>query len=390
MKKNFLMLGLGLLVLTSCSESEVLDAVDDSKSSPIEFTPWVGKSTRANTGTPVTDNTVQVLKGTGDGVSGGFYVLGAYKKGETLTEIFNGSNTSHVTWTGSTEEGGNGSWGYAPMYFWEKGASYKFAAFAPALNNTKYDYEKNQLTITDFVADGKTDLIVAGAVANGEVISGDTQITSKQPVPLTFRHALSKVKFKFVNGWTNSTRMVISDIKLTNVKSKGTLITDTDLKTAKVKLKDWQGQATTTVETPEQPIGLVNSTYTDSGTGDYGLTVKDEYHVFENFLIPQNLTTTDNGTETNIELSFTVTVTYATSSTNEGPNIDGNGGHTKTLTAKIPVNEVKYWIPGNTYTYAINISGDTFGLNPIQFNVESVQGWDDTTPQTFPVKSTEE
>lgn len=372
------MLGLAAAVMTSCSRSETLEEPGGAQQQAIGFSSYVSNTTRSE----AQDNDLAALKGEGKG----FYVHGKYvDKDGKQTEVFDGGQYSHVIWTG--KEDGGGSWGYAPINYWLKDATYKFTAFAPALSSGvshTFDYENNRLTITDFVADGKTDLVVAATPEIG--VAANDFIGNNDLVKLSFRHALSKVRISFKNGWRNDVTLKVNEIKLSGVQSKGTLNTPAGLAgSGQIQLSDWN-LASTVDETA--PISFQNGNYVDdTGNGD-GTNVYDDVYPFENFMIPQALQANT------IELSFRVTVSNKMGT---GPDLDGEGHNTVVITAKLPVGDLGNgkaapvaWLPSYSYNYIITISGSTFGLYPIAFDVETVNGWNQSSSEGtgWEVKST--
>lgn len=346
MKKQLLLLGMAVAVMASCSKNEVLE-VSDSVRPGIGFNTYVGNTTRVT----AEDNDLAALKEEGMG----FYVHGQYKKTDgsgAVTEAFRGDEQAHVTWGGS-------SWGYTPLTYWLAGNTYKFAAFAPALAvDHKFDYATNQLTITNFVADGATDLVVAATTPDG--VASDTYISNNTPINFNFKHALSKVKFTFKNGWRDQVKMVINNIQLTNVDTQGTLTTPANLNSQAPSLSNWAAGNKLSEAATYQDV---------TGTGSDGLTTYEQTYEYEHFLMPQTLTKAP-GSE--IKLTFTVTIT---NDQNQGPDIDGAGHNYKTITATLPTAAVTEWTPSYAYNYVITINGDTFGLKPIQFDVDDVTAW---------------
>ena len=315
----------------------------------ITFENFVGKSTKA-----VTENNLDALKEAGKG----FYVHGKYKRtDDTGNEetAFDGGQQAHVTWSGN-------SWGYNPLTYWLEGHTYKFAAFAPALSvNHSFDYVGNSLTITDFVADGKTDLLVSATTQEG--IKSDNYIASNSPIQFTFRHALSKVKFTFKDGWRNRVNMKIDNIYITSVETKGTLKTPGNLVSADIPVTSWTGGNVLSNENSYKDV-------TGNTLSTYGAT-----YDYEHCFIPQNLA------EKGIKLHFTVTIT---NDNNEGPDIGGEEGskNTKKIEVELPTTTVNQWIPAYAYNYVIEISGDTFGLKPISVTIDEENGiakWNDRT-----------
>lgn len=335
MRKHLFYLAAAIVAMSSCTESEV---VEISQSKIIGFNSFVGNQTR----TEQKGQTLETLKEEGNG----FYVFGTYKEEnkEEETVVFDGKTTgAHVTW--------GESWGYSPINFWLEKGTYKFAAYAPQLSITPtFNYANNQMTFPDFVTDGKTDLLVAEAAADG--IKG----SNPRVVNFTFKHALSKVRFTFIDGWRNDVILSITQIKLKQVKSKGTLTTPGNLQGAgAISKNNWQIQ--NDVVEFEDKTGIE-------------LKVLNSKHLFDNFIIPQTID--------DIELEFTVSV--------RNPNntfivLDKDKNTVKTITVPLSTGTVTEWIPGNAYNYKLTISGTTFGLKPIQFDVTEVSDWNELDDQ---------
>lgn len=348
MKKHLFYLAAAVVAMSSCTESEV---VEISQSKAIGFDSYVGNTTRAEQ----EGQTLDVLKEEGNG----FYVFGAYKEGtNNPTTVFDGHNSgSHVTWR--EDEKGNGkSWGYSPVNFWLERGTYKFGAYAPKLSiESTFDYDTNQMTFPNFVADGKTDLLVAAAQEAG--ISG----ADHPMVSFAFKHALSKVRFTFIDGWRNDVELVISDVKLVSVKSTGTLVTPATLKEGTlVHAENWTVEKTATTD------------YKDAGAT---LTQLNATYLFDNFVIPQTtIPQKEEETEEDkkLALEFTVVVNNPNGTSIK---LDAEGNTTKTITVPVSTGGVTEWKPGNAYNYKLTISGNTFGLNPIQFEATEVKDWNE-------------
>lgn len=333
MKKHLFYLAAAVVAMSSCTESEVVEV---SQSKAIGFDSYVGNTTRAEQ----EGQTLDVLKKEGNG----FYVFGAYKEEgkDAVTIVFDGtSEDSHVTWKET-------AWGYSPVNFWLQRGTYKFGAYAPKLGITPtFDYATNQMTFTDFVAaDGKTDLLVAAAQEDGIIGSAPTM------VKFAFKHALSKVRFTFIDGWRNDVKLVISSVKLVSVKSTGTLVTPATL------------QAGTPVQAGNWEVKTATADYEDAGAT---LTQLNATYLFDNFVIPQTINDA-------LALKFTVVV----NNPNGTPiKLDAAGNTTKTITVPVSTGDVTEWLPGNAYNYKLTISGNTFGLKPIQFEATVVEDWNE-------------
>ena len=332
MKKHLFYLAAAVVAMSSCTESEVVEV---SQSKAIGFDSYVGNTTRAEQ----EGQTLDVLKKEGNG----FYVFGKYQEGtNSPTTVFDGtSENSHVTWNGE-------SWAYSPVNFWLERGTYKFGAYAPKLGITPtFDYATNQMTFTDFVAaDGKTDLLVAAAQEDGIIGSAPTM------VKFAFKHALSKVRFTFIDGWRNDVKLVISSVKLVSVKSTGTLVTPATL------------QAGTPVQAGNWEVKTATADYEDAGAT---LTQLNATYLFDNFVIPQTINDA-------LALKFTVVVNNPNGTSIK---LDADGNTIKTITVPVSTGGVTEWEPGNAYNYKLTISGNTFGLKPIQFEATVVEDWNE-------------
>lgn len=335
--KNSSLFILGLTVLLLASGCTKTETVKEAPGRVIAFGGGhVGLPTRA----PAINTTLDSLKLSGRG----FYVFGAYNApGKGTVTVFDGkSESSHITWHSS-------SWGYSPINYWIDNSVYKFAAYAPALRNTErsFDYDNNSMKFTNFVSDGKTDLLVAAATKDG--ING----SNPRSITLAFRHALAKVRFTIKNGWRNNVTMSLREVTLSGVNTQGTLTTPDNLRSAtNISIECWTDQTRSLNLQDEHGADL--STY-------------DSSYIFEYFMIPQKIS------QNQLHFSFEVTVLNGEGG---GPDLDGNGGHTKTLSVTVPVEEVNQWSPCHAYNYVLTVSGETFGLKPIQFDEVSVVDWD--------------
>lgn len=118
------------------------------------------------------------------------------------------------------------AWEYSPLKYWEKGATYAFRAVYPSQADITSGSSGSSVVVTfdsegtntGTTFTGKYDLMVASAAA----VYADTQAGT--PVLLSFRHALTAVRFVFTkSGNDASTACKIKSLKLNNVSSSGTL-----------------------------------------------------------------------------------------------------------------------------------------------------------------------
>ena len=205
MKKVFFLGIAAATMLASCSKDETVD-VPQGKAIGFSNT-FVDNATRSVVDPSFTTTSL-----------GNFAVYGFTQKGQ----IFDGVPVSSAD-NGST-------WTYNPIQYWVEGNQYAFAAIAPAsvsvsgekLTGTSVADYKVGMTVS-FTNDGKTDLLYA----NGGAFNADaTFMASPDPVSLTFKHQLSKVKFSFENNVSGAYKIKVTDVKITNAKETGTLTVD--------------------------------------------------------------------------------------------------------------------------------------------------------------------
>lgn len=336
MKTRMFLLAAAAAALAGCAQNEVIDI---PQTRAIGFDPYVGNTTRA----AAKDTDLSALQAEG----AGFIVLGGYEDSQTYVPVFDGTSKtgSHITWNES-------SWEYSPINYWLEDKTYKFVAYAPAKLQEgdlfDIDYANNKLKMKDgrtFIADGETDLVVAEGKSQGYAVVAES--AQMDPVGFKFYHALSKVKFTFINGWRNAVNLKITNIKLLSVKNTGSLTTSGTMAQGSDKIPSsaWSGQTGT-------------ADYEDKASG-MNTDVYEESYEFENFLLPTALN------DSQMKLTFTVQVT---NSQGTGPDLGAGAGNSVVKEVVIPKDVVTEWKPGYAYNYKLTISGSTFGLNPIQFD----------------------
>ena len=203
MKKVFFLGIAAAAMLASCSNDET---VKISQSGAIGFSnTFVNNGTRSISDPSSTTSNLQ-----------SFDVYGFTQNGQIFDEV-----TVSKDGTGST-------WSYSPQQYWVEGNQYAFGAIAPAntpvseeqlLGSSVSDY-KVGMTVSFTNTDGKTDLLYAAA---DNVDANESFMADPQLVGLTFKHQLSKVKFSFLNNVSGAYNIKVTDVKITNAKSTGTL-----------------------------------------------------------------------------------------------------------------------------------------------------------------------
>ena len=132
-------------------------------------------------------------------------------------------NTTGEVFTREKVTKNGDDWTYANTQYWYPEHTYYFAAVAPAqsLTNITVDYTNANTyglgTINFINENGGEDLLYA---ASGPYKTEKEITAQPDPVKFTFNHMLSKVKFTFVNGFTNENSVIkISNVTMTAPKS---------------------------------------------------------------------------------------------------------------------------------------------------------------------------
>ena len=344
--KKILLMGIATAaMLASCSLDETLETAQDTR--VIGFSnAFVDNATRS-----VADPSFTV------GTLGNFAVYGFTKNGQIFDGVTVSSNDNGSTWT------------YSPLQYWVEGNQYAFAAIAPAsvsvsgetlTGSSVADY-KVGMTVS-FTNDGKTDLLYANG---GAFNADDNFMASPQPVALTFKHQLSKVKFSFKNNVSGAYNIKVTDVKITNAKSTGTLT---------VNAADANAWSNVGGDPLELSFGAAGTT--EANTAD-AIVFSSEVETYnEQLMIPTASTESYN-------VTFTVELLNGTVSM-------GTYNHTATISGV----ELKL---GYCYDFAAELNPDNIvvdpddpdaELKPIEFTVNEISDWIDTDKdQTIDIPS---
>jgi hypothetical protein len=197
MKKILLLFGLATM-FTGCSNDETVELVQQSV---INFSSLVNKNT-------TTDNLKNVW----------VYGWRSNSEGDT-NQLFKGTEL--------TKQDG-GDWTYSTLKYWEPGYKYAFEAIAPQ-NGTKgvtFTAAKDGGTVVfdNSIANAKVDLVYANLINKDYSLATYANLANSK-VSLTFNHLLSRVMFTFKNGLAaaSNAKISVSDVKITNAYSKGTV-----------------------------------------------------------------------------------------------------------------------------------------------------------------------
>lgn len=344
MKKVFFLGIAAATMLASCSKNETVD-VPQGKAIGFSNT-FVDNATRSVVDPSFKKETLP-----------NFAVYGYTQNGQ----IFDGETVSSV-------DGGT-SWTYSPTQYWVEGNQYAFAAIAPASvsvsdvtrTGTSVDDYKVGMTVS-FTNDGKTDLLYAAA---NNVDANDSFMVNPDPVSLTFKHQLSKVKFSFKNNVSGAYNIKVTDVKITDAKSSGTLTVSTAADNA------WSN-----VTGNDLVLSFGAAGTTDANTAE-AIAFGTEIETYnEQLMIPTASTESYNVTFKVELLSGTVPM--------------GTYNHTATIKGV----ELKL---GYCYDFAAELNAENIvvdpddpdaQLEPITFTVNEISGWIDTDEdQTIDIPS---
>lgn len=333
-------------MLASCSKDETVD-VPQGKAIGFSNT-FVDNATRS-----VVDPSFTVATLPNFAVYG-FTQNGQIFDGETVSSADNGS-----TWT------------YSPTQYWVEGNQYAFAAIAPAsvsvsvsdaeLTGTSVDDYKVGMTVS-FTNDGKTDLLYA----NGGAFNADeTFMASPDPVSLTFKHQLSKVKFSFKNSVSGAYKIKVTNVKITDAKSTGTLTVSADAENA------WSN-----VTGDDLVLSFGAAGTTDVNTAD-AIAFSNEVETYnEQLMIPTASTVSYNVTFTVELLKDDVPMgTYHHTATIKG--VELKLGYCYDFAAEL-----------NAKNIVVDPDDPGAELQPIEFEVDEISPWIDTDKeQTIDIPS---
>lgn len=382
MRKNLWMLGMAVAVLTSCTQSEVLDIAE---SKTINFDSFVGKQTRATNDVGQTNNFDVFYVYAAKGVKNANNSFVADTDGAAF---FNGEKV-HRT---KKQNGEWNNWTYATPKPWTVDKTYRFAAYAnghgaatgAANLATGVEFNANMVNVTplsggtqlaetwglkfsSYSAD-ETDLIVS--VPNEEKRSTTAELVNT--MNLTFDHALAKVIFRFVldqNAGENL-KVTIDPFSLNAIKTSDCLVyNNPNLNSTTNKTEiNWASQnikatdATAIADASESNIATGNYVVVPEGEDEFVLKKDDENtDIVEDdqsiafYVIPQ---------------SNDITVTFT------GTSEDAAGNTVGTTTfgnVSLKITDHDKWLPGYVYRYTASLNPQ---INYIHF-AASVTAWTD-------------
>lgn len=337
MKKSFLMLGLAVAAMSSCTNDEVID-LNQSNQKAIGFESFVNKGTRADI-----DNDSNPLKE--------FYVYGFYKGTQDDVSVFDNvavlyehnTETDEWEWNVKEQKKWDTQYYYFAAYADGQGTGTVEETDADKLSNGRFTYNKTNST-ADLIF---TNYVVSSDLATQkDFIATVTHRDTRESflttdVDLTFGHMLSKVTFKFENTSSENLKMTVTDVKLT-VKNKATCTYSYNASSNTPSNVAWSDHAYSDNFTFYSLNGV-----TDQARGTTSAIVATSY------VIPH---------QTDAVISFNVS--YYDQA---GSQI----GQTEPKELSLYPNQIR-WQPANIYNYTIQLPASP---QYIDFDVEPINGW---------------
>lgn len=331
MKKLF-MIGLAATaMLASCSNDET---VEMAQQKAIGFSnAFVNNGTRSIVDPSFTTETLE------DFAVYGFTQAGQIFKGD---RVYKGGLAS----TG---------WSYDQLQYWVPGNTYTFGAIAPysvAANVSGVELPANATKVEMKVAFTNTDANQVDLLhaAPAQIAGTEVTETYKTPVGMTFNHQLSKVKFSFENAVGAGYNVKVSDVKITDAYTNGTL-------TVAANGNTWSAQANNTLGLNFGNVVADNATVDEAAVIANGATL-ESYN--EKLMIPMDATA-----------KYTVTFT---AELYQGEVLLGTYPH------EVKIENVEFQL-GYCYDFKASLTHENITdkpLNPIEFKVDGVEDWNKT------------
>lgn len=224
--KKILFVALGATLLAAgCQKTEVINPAGGDA---ISFTTGMNKLTKVLEVPADADSTGLVNLQAQDFRVWAYYVADNANTGNKANDLYDGMGNSLVAYDASTEK-----WSTDKQYYWPgQGKELRFFAVSAdslTLGNAgditsgivKISEGRDTLTVEGFVVNHEspnTDLMVADFIKKSQGNSPADKV-----VDLVFRHALSKVEFKFKTDTTLNTPVWVQEVSVADVKTTADL-----------------------------------------------------------------------------------------------------------------------------------------------------------------------
>ncbi|MDE6755034.1 MAG: fimbrillin family protein [Muribaculaceae bacterium] len=338
------------LALSACTSEDVLD--ESPQSNAITFKNVVSKNTKALDKESFNQ----------------FFAYGYYTKGNDLNTRFNIFTDTPVTKTGD-------GWTSAISRYWVAGATYNFFVFSCENNDIAAKYGGASLGLNDGVFrinytchtdDGNShDLLFASATG----IEG--LLKDNPPVPLDFKHILSKVSLRFVSDFPEGYQVEITDVSISDFENMGTFTASSNGGSEGT----WDAVKYDENNVNKFTLTALNGNITSSDRDAQGNYVLSPVETSSCFMIPNNYNAGAGG-DNPVKIKFKIRLfnpKLAAGNQTIASNTLVGSWHPK-------------WRTGTHYVYTVHLSGNEAGMEKIAFNV-GVNDWNapgtDNTPETI-------
>lgn len=353
MKKYLFYLAAGIMALTACTSEEITD-VSETQGNAISFQNVINKSSRAE-GAVEGDLTKESFEL--------FLVYGYYTKENLSTpiQIFNGVPVKKV----------NGAWVYDGVRYWVPKCTYYFYAYScadialssdkgsPTLTLTnESSVDGRALSIMNYLCDSRHqhDLVFAEA---GPIVAREPDKESKEPanqaVSLPFKHALCKIKAVFTTDFPVGYNVRVSNVRIDEFYNKANF---------NARKKSWDGFKEESGAYTDLPVDVNKNVMTNAANS--------KVETGEIFMIP-----TQYPIDEWVKLHFTIELYKDI--VKDGKVV----GSDVVLQRNIYGTWSPNWEVGKKYTYNINITGTSAGIEPIVFaaaqSLDGDNSWDTST-----------
>jgi len=367
MKKIALIAAMSLAALVSCTKNEPAPSVTDQQE--ITFaSPIMSPATKA--ATEIADNFP---------ITKDFAVFAHYYESGYTTLAGGIQYMNNVQVTYGATPGTYGSWGSNPAYYWPKGGSLTFAAYAPYME-AGATYDATGIHFSDYqiadLAENQVDLLFSERAY--DKVSTDQKDNNDYyyGVQINFLHALSSIKFNVAMESTLASSaldyvFVVTKIEVLNAYSQGDFnqnLTDgKDNETPVAASGDWTDYKTETnyvaYNDATTGISLTDATVKETVTGSNATNL---------ILLPQKMkheSAADASDEVKVKVTYKMR------------HKDMKAGEYINTVSEVSLNSsalVKEWLRGKRYVYTL-----TLGLEEIRF-APKVESWDEQTVTDLP------
>ena len=363
MKKIALLAVMSFAALAACTKNEPAPSVSEQQE--ITFaSPIMSPATKA--ATEIADNFPK---------ENDFAVFAHYYESGYITLAEGIQYMDNVRVTYGATPGTNGSWGSNPAYYWPKGGSLTFAAYAPYMT-TGVTYDATGIHFSDYKiadsAENQVDLLFSERAYDKTSADQTDPNPYYYGVQINFLHALSSIKFNVAMDPTLAAstldyEFVVTNIKVLNAYSQGNFnqkLTDGKDKTTPAAASgDWFDYQDETdyvaYNDATAGISLTNAEVKETVTGDNATNL---------ILLPQKMKHV-SAKDVKVRVTYEMRHKYM----DEEEYI--------TTVSEVSLNSsdsVKEWLRGKRYVYTL-----TLGLEEIRF-APKVEPWVQQTVTDLP------